>query len=100
MGELALLLKEVVGYPGTVHFDASKPDGTPRKRLDVTRLQELGWKPSVSLQEGLAATYRWFLENHSDLRGMQPAAGPAEDLKPMPELLLDGAADWPRRAVG
>lgn len=63
--ELALLIKEVVGYSGELKFDSSKPDGTPRKLLDVSRLHSLGWKANISLREGLAATYRWYLENEA-----------------------------------
>lgn len=61
--ELALLIKEVVGFEGTVLTDPSKPDGTPRKRLDTTRLDALGFKPSISLEEGLKSTYAWAVSN-------------------------------------
>ncbi|GAA0606226.1 GDP-L-fucose synthase [Kribbella sandramycini] len=61
--ELAALVAEVVGYEGALSNDLSKPDGTPRKLLDVSRLGELGWKPSITLAEGVAATYAWYLEN-------------------------------------
>jgi GDP-L-fucose synthase len=57
--ELAELMKEVVGFEGGIELDTSKPDGTPRKLLDSSRLMSLGWKPEVRLQEGLAATYAW-----------------------------------------
>jgi GDP-L-fucose synthase len=60
--DLALLIKEVTGFQGTLEFDASKPDGTPRKLMDSTRLHSLGWKPSTSLREGLTRTYQFFLE--------------------------------------
>jgi len=60
--ELALLIKDIVGYRGALEFDTSKPDGTPRKLLDVTRLHDLGWHASISLREGIAQTYQWFLE--------------------------------------
>ena len=50
-------------------FDATKPDGTPRKLLDVTRLHQLGWYHEVSLEQGLASTYQWFLENQHRFRG-------------------------------
>jgi GDP-L-fucose synthase len=59
--ELAEMVKKVVGYEGELVFDASKPDGAMRKLMDVSRLKSLGWKPSVSLEEGLASTYAWFL---------------------------------------
>jgi GDP-L-fucose synthase len=60
--ELARLVGEVVGFKGTIRFDASKPDGTPRKVLDVSRLHKLGWEPKTSLREGLAQTYRWYVD--------------------------------------
>ena len=63
IGELAQLIAEVVGFEGGLAFDPSKPDGTPRKLLDVSRLIALGWAPSTALRDGLAATYRWFCEN-------------------------------------
>ena len=86
----------MVGYQGTLRFDASKPDGTPRKLLDVTRLQDLGWEPRVSLQEGLATTYRWLLDNHAELRGVPTVAEPVRDLKLRPHFGLDTAVECPR----
>jgi GDP-L-fucose synthase len=59
--ELAELVAEVVGFEGTLVFDASKPDGTPRKLLDISRLSSLGWRPRTRLREGLALAYREFL---------------------------------------
>lgn len=61
--ELAERVARVVGYQGSLAFDPSKPDGAPRKLLDVTRLTELGWRASIPLDEGLASTYAWFLEH-------------------------------------
>lgn len=61
--ELAETIAGVVGYEGNLVFDASKPDGTPRKLLDVSRLEALGWRSSIGLQEGLRSTYEWFLNN-------------------------------------
>ena len=61
--KLAELVQEVVGFRGQVVWDASKPDGTPRKLLDVTRLQALGWQAQIGLREGLEATYRWYLDH-------------------------------------
>jgi GDP-L-fucose synthase len=61
--ELAMLIKEVVGYEGEIVFDSSKPDGTPRKLMDVGRLHALGWQARIPLQEGVRATYAWYLEN-------------------------------------
>ncbi len=63
IGDLAKLIAEIVGFEGKFEFDASKPDGTPRKLLDVSRMTELGWKPRISLRAGIAGTYRWFLDN-------------------------------------
>lgn len=63
IGDLAALVKRVVGYAGEIVFDASKPDGTPRKLVDVTRITGLGWLPGIGLEEGVADAYRWFLEN-------------------------------------
>lgn len=67
--ELAQTIAQVVGYKGRVVFDASKPDGTPRKLLDVTRLHQLGWYHEISLEAGLASTYQWFLKNQQRYRG-------------------------------
>lgn len=63
IAELAAMVKEVVGFEGRLEFDRSKPDGTPRKLLDVSRIFALGWRPRVELREGLAGAYRWFVEN-------------------------------------
>ncbi len=66
--ELAELVRETVYPDAALAFDASKPDGTPRKLLDVSRLHALGWRHSVPLREGIAATYRWFLANRDTVR--------------------------------
>ena len=58
--ELADLVRQVVGFQGAIHWDASKPDGTPRKLLDVSRIKSLGWEPKIELKEGIKSTYRWF----------------------------------------
>ncbi len=63
IAELAALIADVVGYRGRVEWDASKPDGTPRKLLDVGRLRALGFTPKVGLREGLASTYEWYLRH-------------------------------------
>jgi GDP-L-fucose synthase len=60
--ELAETVKEVVAYRGEIFWDRSKPDGTPRKLLDTSRLSALGWKPDIGLREGIQLTYRWYLE--------------------------------------
>lgn len=67
---LAEKVKAAVGYGGEIVFDPSKPDGTPRKLVDVTRLNNLGWRPSVSLAEGLDLAYQWFLKNEADASSM------------------------------
>jgi GDP-L-fucose synthase len=61
--ELAELVCEVVGFDGELAWDKTKPDGTPRKLLDVTKLNKLGWRPTISLRDGIARTYDWFLKN-------------------------------------
>jgi len=66
--ELAETIKGVVGYPGELVFDSSKPDGTPRKLLDVSRLTALGWQARIPFREGIASTYQWFLQHGDDLR--------------------------------
>jgi GDP-L-fucose synthase len=63
--ELAELICEVVGFDGDLIWDANKPDGTPRKLLDVTKLRALGWKPSIPLRDGITRTYEWFLANYA-----------------------------------
>jgi len=68
IAELARLIREVVGYTGTLSFDPSKPDGTPRKLLDVSKAAGLGWTASIALRDGVESTYRWFLEHHTDAR--------------------------------
>jgi GDP-L-fucose synthase len=60
--ELAELVAGVVGYEGSIEFDPTKPDGTPRKLLDVSKLSALGWRPEIDLRKGLAATYAWYVE--------------------------------------
>jgi GDP-L-fucose synthase len=68
IAELAELVREAVGFKGRIDFDASKPDGTPRKLLDVSRLKALGWIPKVSLKDGIASTYAWFAEHEREAR--------------------------------
>lgn len=62
IAELASLVSEVVGYEGEISYDTSRPDGTPRKLLDVSRLGGLGWRARIPLREGIEQTYRWFVE--------------------------------------
>jgi GDP-L-fucose synthase len=63
IAELAALVREIVGFEGEIELDRSKPDGTPRKLMDVTKLTRLGWKPRISLADGIRSTYRWFVAN-------------------------------------
>jgi GDP-L-fucose synthase len=65
ISELAQTIAEVIGFEGEIHVDASKPDGTPRKLLDVSKLSALGWQSSIELKEGIRKTYDWFLENEA-----------------------------------
>jgi GDP-L-fucose synthase len=69
IGELAEMIREVVGWSGEFVFDANRPDGTPRKLLDVSRLTRLGWAPKIRLEKGLAQTYAWYLANAGTVRG-------------------------------
>ncbi|MBU2582665.1 MAG: GDP-L-fucose synthase [Alphaproteobacteria bacterium] len=66
--DLAELVCSAVGFTGTLEFDASKPDGTPQKLLDVKKISSLGWKAKTALDIGLAATYEWYLANQGELR--------------------------------
>ena len=61
--DLALIIKEVVGFDGSIEWDASKPDGTPRKLMDSSRLKSTGWKPAMSLEEGISISYLDYLES-------------------------------------
>jgi GDP-L-fucose synthase len=66
--ELAEMVASIVHPGATLTFDTSKPDGMPRKLLDVSRLHALGWKHRINLRDGIASTYQWFLENQGALR--------------------------------
>lgn len=68
IGELAHLVARVVGFEGTLTFDTTKPDGTPRKLIDSARLRAMGWTPAIGLEDGLKTTYDWFLAHQSALR--------------------------------
>lgn len=65
--ELSQLLAEITGYSGEILFDATRPDGAPRKLLDCSRIAQLGWTPAVSLRQGLSETYRWFASEYQSL---------------------------------
>lgn len=66
--ELAETMAEVTGFEGRLEWDAGKPDGTPRKLMDVSKLERMGWKASVSLKDGLTETYKWFLEHQKNFK--------------------------------
>jgi GDP-L-fucose synthase len=65
--ELAELVASIIGFNGQITFDASKPDGAPRKLLDVSLLTQLGWRPQIGLEAGIRSTYRWFLANQATI---------------------------------
>ena len=67
--ELALTIKAVVGYEGEIKFDTTKPDGTPRKLLDVSKLRGIGWQPKTEFKAGVEKTYDWFVSNYDSIRG-------------------------------
>jgi GDP-L-fucose synthase len=67
--ELAELVARIVGYDGLLEWDASKPDGMPRKLLDVTKINNLGWKAEIGLADGIRSTYEWYVEHEGTLRG-------------------------------
>jgi GDP-L-fucose synthase len=66
--DLALTIQEVIGHTGPIKWDASKPDGTPRKLMDVSKLSALGWEATISLEEGIQKTYAWFLNNQAQIK--------------------------------
>jgi GDP-L-fucose synthase len=63
INELANKISEAAGFKGEIVWDSTKPDGTPRKVLDITKVKSLGWKPSITLDEGIASTVRWYQTN-------------------------------------
>ena len=69
IAELAELVRGIVGFAGPIELDRGKPDGTPRKLLDVTKITALGWRPKISLADGIRSTYAWFLDNAAIARG-------------------------------
>ena len=73
IAELASLVREVVGYGGDIVYDASKPDGTPRKLVDTGRINKLGWHAKTGLREGVESVYQWYLDNQGAMRGARRA---------------------------
>ncbi|HEY7944549.1 MAG TPA: GDP-L-fucose synthase [Casimicrobiaceae bacterium] len=80
ISELVDMVRSVVHPDAEVVFDLSKPDGTPRKRLDVSRLHDVGWRHRIPQRDGIEATYRWFVEHHDEARGVSAAS---VDIVPM-----------------
>jgi GDP-L-fucose synthase len=70
IAELAETVKTVTGFQGEIAFDRSRPDGTARKLMDVSRLGAMGWRATVALRDGLTSTYSWYLENHGRSRAL------------------------------
>ena len=70
IADLAIMLKNIIGYKGELFFDVSKPEGTARKLLDVSRLSSLGWQYKIKPAQGLQSTYEWFLAHEQELRGV------------------------------
>lgn len=66
--ELAQLIQKITGHKGDINWDSSKPDGTPRKLMDVSRMRSAGWNYRIELEEGINATYKWFLENRAEIK--------------------------------
>ena len=69
--ELAETIQKVVGYKGDIIWDTSKPDGTPRKLMDVSKMKKLGWQHSTEIEDGIKTTYAWFLDNLTDLKELK-----------------------------
>ncbi len=67
IAELGVMIAQIVGFEGQIQWDSSKPDGTPRKLLDTTKINSLGWEPSISLRDGIESTYRWYLSRDQGL---------------------------------
>jgi len=65
---LACIIRDIIDYKGEIKYDSSKPDGTSRKLLDITRLKTLGWLATTTLEEGIKKSYDWYLNNHADMK--------------------------------
>ena len=68
INDLSYLIKEIVGFTGEIYFNTSMPDGTPKKLLDISRMENLGWSAKIDLKKGLMDLYDWFIENYTELR--------------------------------
>ena len=62
IADLSALISEIAGYDGKIVYDRTKPDGTPQKLLDITKIKKVGWEPKISLRDGLKKTYEWFVQ--------------------------------------
>ncbi len=69
--DLALLIQDIVGHEGDINWDTTKPDGTPRKLMDVSRLEEAGWEYRIELEEGIRRTYEWFREHQDEIKELK-----------------------------
>ena len=68
INELAEIIQKIVGYKGRVIWDTTKPDGSPRKLMDVSKMKEIGWEYSTELEDGIKKTYQWFLKNIDSIK--------------------------------
>jgi len=66
--KLAEIIKKIIGFKGDILWDKSKPDGTPKKLMDVSKMEKIGWKYSIELEEGIEKTYKWFLDNIKNIK--------------------------------
>ena len=66
--DLVNLIREIVDYDGKIFWNVTYPDGTPQKLLDVSKINNLGWKAQTSLEDGISTTYKWFVENYDNIR--------------------------------
>lgn len=71
IGELAEIIQNIIGHKGTIQWDVTKPDGTPRKLMDVSKMTQAGWKAKITLEDGIKSTYKWFLENQDNLKELK-----------------------------
>jgi hypothetical protein len=100
--DLVEIVRKIVGYEGEVIWDTTKPDGTPRKLLDVTRLSSLGWKSTISLKEGINETYEWYLEtlNGGFSSAIHPAGIRSEAIQCPEGAVYVKKPECPARKIG
>ena len=68
ISDLACIIGDIIDYKGEIRYDTSKPDGTPRKLLDISRLRDLGWESNITLHEGIRRSYNWYVDNEMRIR--------------------------------